>query len=239
VEIVRYRQAVLVARQNDGNLDPFPIWNDIQTFDGRPWRGLVDVISGGFPCQDISPMGKLEGIEGERSGLWKEMARVIGEVRPRFVFSENSPMLARRGLNHVLHDLAALGYDATWAMLGAGAIGAPHQRDRLWVLARNKSLAGETAQDDALADPDESAGWKERPKIGAQGRGEIRRHRTVKPFQRAVVEGRASWAREPNVGRVADGIPDALDRLEALGDAQVPLCAAVAFKLLSRRIHST
>lgn len=96
VEFDRYARDVLLARQNDGCLDPFPIWDDVRTFDGRPWRGIVDVVSGGFPCQDISAAGAGAGIEGEKSGLWSEMARVIREVRPRYAFIENSPMLTSR-----------------------------------------------------------------------------------------------------------------------------------------------
>jgi DNA (cytosine-5)-methyltransferase 1 len=135
VEIDRYAREVLAARQNDGCLEPFPIWDDISTFDGHPWRGIVDVVSGGFPCQDISVAGKGAGIAGERSGLWREFARIIGEVRPRFVFVENSPALTGRGLGVVLGDLAALGYDARWGVLGAVDAGAPHRRERIWIVA--------------------------------------------------------------------------------------------------------
>ena len=114
VEFDPYARDVLMARQNDGCLEVFPIWDDVCTFDGRPWRGRVDVVSGGFPCQDISAAGKGAGIEGERSGLWSEFARIISEVRPRFVFVENSPMLTSRGLGTVLGDLASMGFDAEW-----------------------------------------------------------------------------------------------------------------------------
>jgi DNA (cytosine-5)-methyltransferase 1 len=135
VEWEPYAACVLAARQNDGVLPPFPIWDDVQTFDGRPWQGIVDVVSGGFPCQDISAAGKGAGIDGERSGMWREMARIIHEVRPRFVFVENSPMLTSRGLGTVLGDLASMGFDAKWGVLGAADVGAPHQRDRIWILA--------------------------------------------------------------------------------------------------------
>ena len=135
VEIEPYPASVLLQRQNDGILPHFPIWDDICTFDGRPWRGIVDVVSGGFPCQDISAAGKGAGIDGERSGLWGEMARVVCEVRPRYVFVENSPMLTTRGLHRVLGDLAKMGYDAEWGVLGAHHAGAPHKRDRIWILA--------------------------------------------------------------------------------------------------------
>jgi DNA (cytosine-5)-methyltransferase 1 len=140
VEWDAYARDVLVARQNDGCLYPFPIWDDIQTFDGAPWRGRVDVVSGGFPCQDISAAGSGAGIEGERSGMWKHMARVVGEVRPRFVLVENSPMLVGRGLGMVLADLAAMGYDARWGIVGAHHAGAPHKRDRIWIVATDSTL---------------------------------------------------------------------------------------------------
>ena len=135
VEWEPYPASVLVARQNEGILPPFPIWDDVQTFDGRPWRGIVDVVSGGFPCQDISVAGKGAGIDGERSGMWRHMARIIDEVRPRFAFVENSPALIRRGLARVIGDLAEIGYDCRWCVMGADDIGAPHRRKRIWVLA--------------------------------------------------------------------------------------------------------
>ena len=142
VELDAYARDVLVARQNDGCLDPFPIWDDVCTFDGRPWRGLVDVVSGGFPCQDISAAGKGVGITGARSGLWRHMARIVGEVRPRFVWVENSPLLVQRGLAFVLGDLAAMGYDARWGVVGAVHAGAPHRRERIWMLADADNRAG-------------------------------------------------------------------------------------------------
>jgi len=105
VEIDPYCAGVLLARQNDGVLPPFPIWDDVRTFDGAAWRGIVDVVSGGFPCQDISCAGRGAGIDGERSGLWSEMARIVGEVRPRYVLVENVPALTHRGLAE---------FSATW-----------------------------------------------------------------------------------------------------------------------------
>jgi DNA (cytosine-5)-methyltransferase 1 len=137
VEIDDYCRRVILQRQADGCLDRFPIWDDVKTFDGRPWRGLVDIVTGGFPCQDISAAGKGAGIEGSRSGLWSEMARIIGEVRPRFAFVENSPMLTVRGLGRVLGDLAEMGFDAEWGCVSAASQGAPHIRDRIWLLGYN------------------------------------------------------------------------------------------------------
>jgi DNA (cytosine-5)-methyltransferase 1 len=134
VEFAAYPRSVLLARQRDGMLPRFPVWDDVRTFDGKPWRGHVDVISGGFPCQDISIAGKGDGLDGERSGLWSEMARIIGEVQPRFAFVENSPMLTSRGLDRVLGDLSTLGYGSTYGIIGAHHAGAPHKRDRIWIL---------------------------------------------------------------------------------------------------------
>lgn len=139
VEREAYPAQVLAQRQNDGILPPFPIWSDVLSFDGKPWRGIVDVISGGFPCQDISSAGKGAGIDGARSGMWSQMARIISEVRPRFVFVENSPMLVSRGLARVISDLTQMGYDTQWARFSASNFGAPHQRDRLWIVANAKS----------------------------------------------------------------------------------------------------
>jgi len=135
VECDKYARRVLLSRQDDACLEPFPVWDDVRTFDGKPWRGIVDVVSGGFPCQDISIAGKGAGLKGARSGLWGEMARIIGEVRPRYAFIENSPMLIIRGLDRVLCDLAEMGYSAKWGVLGAADAGAPHKRDRVWIVA--------------------------------------------------------------------------------------------------------
>lgn len=135
VEFERYRIECLLQRQKDGILGRFPIWDDIRTFDGKPWRDRVDIVTGGFPCQDISLAGKGAGITGERSGLWREMARVVGEVRPRFVFVENSPALLVRGFGVVAGDLVEMGYDLRWCVLGADDAGAPHRRKRIWILA--------------------------------------------------------------------------------------------------------
>jgi len=158
VEIDPYARSVLLARQNDRTLAPFPIWDDIRTFDGTAWRGVVDVVSGGFPCQDISAAGTGAGIDGERSGLWSEMARIICEVRPRFAFVENSPMLTSRGLGRVLGDLAEIGMDAKWGVLGADDVGAHHIRKRIWILAYTS---------------DNGAGWRKQFTKSGEGEGHV------------------------------------------------------------------
>jgi DNA (cytosine-5)-methyltransferase 1 len=147
VERDLYAASVLASRQNDRLLEPFPIWSDICSFDGRRWRGLVDVVSGGFPCQDISSAGKGAGIlAGARSGLWAQMARVIDEVRPIderepfFAVVENSPLIVGRGLDVVLADFAAMGLNAEWCVVGANDVSAPHKRDRFWLLAYSREI---------------------------------------------------------------------------------------------------
>lgn len=135
-------QACCSPDKMTGLLPPFPVWDDVRTFDGRRWRGLVDVVSGGFPCQDISAAGKGAGIDGARSGLWREMHRIINEIRPEFAFLENSPLLVGRGLARVLGDLAEIGYDAEWLVLGADDVGAPHVRKRIWILAHDPHANG-------------------------------------------------------------------------------------------------
>lgn len=242
VEWGKYPASVLLARQNDGILPAFPIWDDVQTFDGRPWRGIVDVVSGGFPCQDISAAGGGAGIDGARSGMWKHMARIIGEVRPKCVFVENSPLLVGRGLAVVLSDLAALGYVAKWFCLSASDIGAPHKRDRIWLVANTDGMrelqpersqqnergwAGNSSQDMAnpgcnnveskftgIAYAEKWSGQKQR-QAGSRGNGS------------------RGWPTEPNVGRVAHGVAARVDRLKAIGNGQVPRVAATAFELLS------
>lgn len=148
VEIEDYPRRVLLQRQLDGLFPIFPIWDDIRTFrkDNPETSPFFDraksvrdelIIAGGSPCQDISCAGKGEGIDGERSGLWGEMARIIGEIRPKYVFLENSPLLVGRGLIRVLGDLAEVGFDAQWLPLSAENVGAPHKRDRFWLVANS------------------------------------------------------------------------------------------------------
>ena len=296
VEWEPYPASVLCARQNDGFLPPFPIWDDVCSFDGKPWRGIVQIVSGGFPCQDISAAGKGVGIDGERSGMWREMARIICEVRPRYVFVENSPMLTSRGLGAVLGDLASMGFDAKWGVLGADDIGANHQRDRIWIRAEQMGYAyndGQTAtevcsspsqgsdrsstqqeqtrqsegsgeQYAELADT-QRMGREERsskrgelekqetsnqPDHGSQTSGE---GQTIANPQRSGLERREDcgkqeipwtrgggapighrdwWATEPNVGRVAHGVAARMERIKAIGNGQVPLCAASAWRIL-------
>lgn len=211
VELDEYARRVLMARQDDGSLEPFPIWDDIVTFDGKPWRGLVDVVSGGFPCVGISPerdnarFGKTRGLDDPKSGLVREQLRIIQEVEPAFCRFENHPNLSRSGLDFILRCLAQMGFDAEWDTLSARTFGAPHERKRLWIEASHPDraqrqggqLAGRTAQE-----------------ITAAG-------------------GNIWWKTEPGIRRVDDGVAYRMDRLIGTGNGQVPIVAASAWQILS------
>ncbi len=138
VEQDHYCQQVLLARMRDGSLDTAPIYGDVRTFDGKHWRGFVHLICGGFPCQDISNAGQRAGISGERSGLWSHFARLVGEIRPRYVYVENVAAILGRGMDTVLGDLSDLGYDSVWGVVSAAEVGAPHLRKRVFILAHSR-----------------------------------------------------------------------------------------------------
>jgi DNA (cytosine-5)-methyltransferase 1 len=226
VEWEAYPASVLCARQNDGLLETFPIWDDVQTFDGHPWRGIVDVVSGGFPCQDLSTAkwGGGAGLDGERSGLWKEMGRIIGEVRPRFVFVENSPMLVNNGLDRVLADLSKLGFDARWGIVGADFVGAPHRRERFWLVAHSNS--------DRLYD-----GSNKRNNLHGQKICEEKPQNWHGVWSKAneclSTDDWKTFATE--FYGMDDGMASRLDRIKACGNGQVPEVAAKAWRILSEQ----
>ena len=148
VENDPYAQGVLMSRMRDGGLDAAPIFEDVRTFRGTSLRGSIDVVSGGFPCQDLSVAGKQAGIEaGARSGLWKEFARIIREVAPRFVCVENVPGLLFSGMGRVLGDLAEMGFDAQWQVLSAAGVGAPHLRERVFIVAYPNGLRSNSLEE--------------------------------------------------------------------------------------------
>lgn len=222
VEWEQYPASVLVQRQNDKLLPPFPVWDDVRTFDGKPWRGIVDVVSGGFPCQDISPArtnsgGRGDGLNGSKSGLWTEFARIIGEVRPRWVLVENSHHLRTKGLGRVLKDLALIGYDAAWGVLSAEDCGANHERKRMWIVAHanNKGKSTSPFNDETQRVP------------------------RVKGFSPETSGSHGTqvggwWKDTSHLDGMDDGVAYRMDRIKAIGNGQVPIVAATAFKQLSR-----
>lgn len=182
-----------------------PIYDDIRnlTSERLAADGIrVDVITGGFPCQDISVAGRGAGLAGERSGLWSEISRLVGELLPRYVIVENVSALLGRGLGTVLGDLAEIGYDAEWHCIPASYIGAHHRRDRIWIMANAKRVR------------QSGQGQFKQP----SGEAPLLNRKTVD-----VISGGLGdvWRVEPNVGRVANGVPMRMDRLKSLGNSVV------------------
>ena len=134
VEGEAYPAAVLAQKMEKGTVRKAPIWSDVVTFDGKPWRGKVDIISGGFPCQPHSQAGKLLGKDDPRN-LWPSIVRIIGEVRPRFLFLENVANINNTYGKEIVGDLAQMGFDAAWCVVRASDVGAPHRRARWFLLA--------------------------------------------------------------------------------------------------------
>jgi DNA (cytosine-5)-methyltransferase 1 len=252
-EMKPHAQAVLAK-----NFPGIPCHSDVTTYEFQ--RGEADVITAGFPCQDISFAGIGAGLAGTRSGLYREVVRALRVVRPRYAVLENVAALLSRGLGTVLGDVAAVGYDAEWHCIPASAVGAPHRRDRVWIVANARgeqhegycaplsgSLAAQLSEasvanahperelqpegplenlwrrlgdsGEALADAERiGRSEMEQPEPrGASGEGptDTAQH-TGEP------SGRSWWAVEPRLGRVADGVPNRVDRLEELGNAVVP-----------------
>ena len=284
VEIDPYARRVLAKHWPDVRR-----WDDIRTFPPEPiddWR--VDVIAGGFPCQDISYAGKGAGLHGERSGLFFELIRVVRVLGPRIIVLENVAALLTRGMDQVLGTLASIGFDAEWHCIPAASVGAPHLRDRVFVLALNtysdnehpvgassqleqkasasgiscrkgaKKDRGTEGAEYMVADSDNSNSERlgqysrevlsDEESIRLIGCGQsvsdtasnLRRAsghemREALNWYRST-SGRDQWAVEPDVGRVADGIPDRVHRLRGLGNAVVPQVAEFIGRQIVERI---
>jgi DNA (cytosine-5)-methyltransferase 1 len=232
-----------------------PCYPDITKLSGADIKP-VSVLCGGFPCQDLSPMGTGSGLDGARSGLWSEYLRLIGEVQPRYVIVENVPELRSRGLGRMLGEMATLGYDAEWDCLPASAFGAPHRRDRIWIIAypqreqlreqsgrcsgphgTGPSLVADDGAARPVADPAGVRWLEEHPDVGGceeRARARTRGGSAIGGSALADADGepalrspvawaeRHPWPTEPDVGRVAHGVPARVDRLRALGNALVP-----------------
>ncbi|WP_374029798.1 DNA cytosine methyltransferase [Bdellovibrio bacteriovorus] len=334
----RYAQSVLLSLMASGTIVNAPIWDDVSSLDPQFFNlQPIDIIYGGFPCQDISTAGAGAGLEGKRSGLFFEIVRLVRELRPRFVFLENVPAITVRGLDRVLMEFNALGYDCRWTIVSAAEFGAPHLRERWFLLAHangdrggleSRGISGSSRKnstftfpsgskltiagpndpeqlvsrtiryvENALADPVSeglSPQWNSRRISAPSSEGpsaelkrggrapagnvanpeserfgktwgnksdgstersggcssqmanaeSVRSHEgrhgfgtspadSISNFGSEHFGGIPWWAVEPNVGRVAHGIPHRVDRIKGLGNAVVPLQAREAFKRLS------
>lgn len=211
--------AVLLSRMRDGSLRSAPIWDDIKTLRSTmlPRLGGIDIIYGGFPCQDISVAGTGKELEGERSGLFFQIIRLVSEIRPSFVFLENVPAIVVRGLNRVLLELASLGYDCRWTIVSAAEMGAVHIRERWFLLAYSDCNGLREER------------WSEVRRANSKRTGQVE-------FDCAREERRITRASkgkvEPRVHRTGDGVSFPVDRNRGIGNAVVPDQAQEAFKRL-------
>lgn len=240
VEKEEFCQKVLAERMADGSLPRAPLLAEVENVQGVP--GICDIITAGFPCQDISIAGNGEGLAGKRSGLYREVVRLTEEIQPRFVLLENVPAIRTKGLFFIATDYAQMGYDARWTTVSAEAIGAPHKRERWFFLAysnrdklrvksrgkrrqnrKKKAKSRVNGQDGAMADT-HSKGLQ----IG-QGDESKKKQSRIECKNRT---GLPDWQVEPNVGRVSNGSTFRMDRIKALGNGVVPLQARIAFQKL-------
>ena len=217
-----------------------PIFEDVTKLKASDINEQVNVIAGGFPCQDISTAGRGAGLSGSRSGLWFEYHRLINEIQPQFAIIENVSALRSRGLDEVLRSLAKIGYDAEWHCIPASAVGAPHRRDRIWIVAypsRNRlqeregkdreSLCSERLQSrvDLVGKSFDVADAIRIGQSGSWAHGDARNSEADGERQTTqLIYGSFGniWCAEPDVGRVANGVPGRVDRLRGLGNAVVP-----------------
>lgn len=269
VEWDRYAVEVLKARIRDGYLHDAPIWDNACTFDGRPWAGLVDVLTAGFPCQPFSLAGKGLAQDDPRNG-WPATIRSIREVRPRLCLLENVPgLISKPYFGAILGELSEAGYRYTWDCISAAEVGANHKRERLWIVANaegegergipvqpGRSLearvdpAGESA-----CQPCQNCGYEfdhellgkygcpncEEEHVSHTNRGRRRQQHTAKVSDQTRLGGGRShaggfgewWAVEPELGRVADGVSNRVDRLRAIGNGQVPAVVGEAWRRLN------
>jgi len=217
-EIGEFQRRVLAKHWPD-----VPCHDDINTF---PFRiGMADVVTAGFPCQDLSFAGQGSGLAGARSGLWWKVRRALRVVRPRIALLENVAALLNRGMGTVLGSLAAIGYDAEWHCIPAAAVGAPHERDRVWIIASDadrdsKSFGAVNAE---MAPPQEPCNAEEARRANAEGRSGSS-EQNWKPFLAPtdVERGARNWPPEPEMVRVVHGVSAEVDAVGALGNSIVP-----------------
>jgi DNA (cytosine-5)-methyltransferase 1 len=213
------KRAQLVLKKHWPNV---PVFEDVSTLKKEDISEQIDVICGGFPCQDISLAGRGEGLAGKRSGLWFEFHRLINEIKPRYAIIENVSALRSRGLDEVLRSLAKIGYDAEWHCIPASAVGAPHQRDRIWIIAHAGCARGERLVTSA--------------DIGKARQGWVCGEKDLLDIATSPFESGNRWPR-PLVRRMDDGVPNRVERLKQLGNAVVPQIPEIIGRRLMQIEH--
>jgi len=225
VEREAFAAAHLAAAMEAGALDVAPIWADLRTFDARPWRDVVDCITAGYPCTPFSVAGRVKSREDERH-LWPHVQRCIRECQPAVVLLENVPNHLRHGFADVASGLQALGYAVASTLWTAAEVGAPHKRERLFILAAHPQRIGLRKL--------EQWGQAGRDHVQARGKAELALDGTP-----GAMAGRDAswWSTERGLGRVASGLANRVDRLRMLGNGVVPLQACRAFQELCRSVE--
>lgn len=252
VEREAYCCEVLAERMEDGCLDEAPIWTDLRTFDGKPWRGVVDCVTGGYPCQPFSVAGKRKGDRDERH-LWPEVARIVREVGPEWCFFENVGNHLRLGFEQVHDELSEMGYVVAAGLFTTAEVGGPHQRERMFIVAmadpEGIGLANGTVGPDqrrtlechrtrtggGIGDGDKTVGVRgvSFNPTGGSYMGVFPPLPTDSAGWRQVAGAEPEYLPlEPNIQRVADGMAPWLDRLRACGNGVVPAVAALAWRTL-------
>lgn len=222
VEIEEYPQKVIERRIEDGLLDEAPIFGDIRKFNtqyAKAYKNLVNLIIAGWPCNEISYANiSGEGLCGANSGLWHETAEVVCQIRPQYIFLENSPGITIRGLGEVLRDLAQIGYDAEYDCIPASFFGADHKRERWWLFATNTEEI------------------RRKYTINGKSESNIKRELISQvSIKRSVIGNKKRLyeeIRSTDFVRKANGLPDRMDRVKSCGEAQVPQVAATAWEIL-------
>ena len=216
-----------------------PIFGDVKDLNKRKINLPIDIITGGFPCQDISMAGKGVGIEGERSGLWKEMFRIIGEFRPKFAIIENVSALTHRGLSVVLNDLAKIRYDAEWQCIQANQVGAKHKRERIWVVAYPSSLRLQCEKENFKLEGERSSeqGSRNGIPIPKSGISKSRVGRMDDGISNRLYElvFHKYWEKEPmGLPRVGKHVKNREGRIKSLGNSIVPQIPYLIYKRLEQ-----
>lgn len=248
-EIDSYCQGMLFSRMADDSIDKAPIWSDIRTLQGVFIAPEIDIIYGGFPCQDISIAGHGKGLAGERSGLFFEIVRLAKEIKPKFIFLENVPAITSRGGLTVVRSIAEMGYDCRWCVISAASVGALHRRERWFLLGysqHNGSYGIEKRGSTKASVHSCEKGQNETSQFERASSSKVLASESMADSgfmcERCEDESKRSsfhdprccrfWETEPDVDRVADGIPQRVERIRALGNAVVPKQAKEAFQIL-------
>lgn len=237
VEGETYPVAVLIEKMERGRIHPAPIWSDVRTFDGSRWRGSVDIITGGFPCQPHSKAGKLRGKDDPRN-LWPDVVRIISEVRPRIIFMENVANINNTYGAEIIGDLAKMGFDAAWCVVRASDVGAPHRRARWFLLAYpHDSAEYVMSVYGSLTSPQEyeQVIHDAYPNRGGFSKIKQRIHGGQSDFI-GICHKSKHWEVEPRLARLVDGVANWTHRVRGAGNGVVPQQAAYAFQILAERL---